>query len=617
MTASSCHRTDEDAPDKRWPLEVSPVKFYLLFISLCLAAFCLALDYTILATAIPRITDDFRSIEDVGWYASSYLLATCAFQLSYGKLYNLFPIKWVFLSALFWFETGSLICGVAPNSFTLIFGRTVAGVGCGGVYSGALLIVSQSVPLAKRSLFNGMIGGVSALASVAGPLLGGVFTDKITWRLCFFINLPLGLSTAVCVILFCSKTDGRNPRWDLPWRSKISEIDLFGLATFLPAIVSLLLALQWGGSRFPWSDWRIILLLCIAVVLLCGFAIIQVRNGAQATIPPTVVANRSVWSCAIFLFLISGAFFIATYYLPLWFQAIRGDTAVQSGINSIPTLLSVVSLSLGSGALVFATGYYTWACILAAILTSIGGGLLSTLSISTSTARWIGYQVLLGAGVGLGYQQPIIAVQTALPPEQIAEGTAIQVFMQNFSGAVFIAAAQNILNNRLVQEVSSRKLPVDPSRLFGEGATKLAELVDADDVETLRDAYNDSLVQVFYLASAAAGLSLVGALCIPWLNVKEEYIPMAEESNIKLDAVHERPRELEVSMVADKVAEASSSHTDCDRKGLPESRIRAESQRPRIAATSHRLHRLGSEEAIVLPSRRPVAPATTTASASM
>lgn len=166
-------------------------KLALISLALCLSVLLVALDNSIIATAIPKITDDFHSLQDVGWYGAAYMLTTASLQLLFGKFYSFFSIKWVYLGAIGVFELGSLVCGVAPNSTALIIGRAIAGVGSAGIFSEALIILAYSVPLAKRPIFTGLVGSMYGISSVAGPLLGGAFTDHVTWRWCFYINLPI------------------------------------------------------------------------------------------------------------------------------------------------------------------------------------------------------------------------------------------------------------------------------------------------------------------------------------------------------------------------------------------------------------------------------------------
>ncbi|KAF2795490.1 MFS general substrate transporter [Melanomma pulvis-pyrius CBS 109.77] len=483
--------------------------------SFCLSVF-LSFCVSLLSSLSNVKTDAARS-----WYGSGYLLTTCAFQLSYGKLYNLFPIKWVFLAALGLFEVGSLICGAAPNAVGLIMGRVVAGIGTGGIFSGATLIIANSIPLNERPIYNGILGATYAIASVAGPLMGGAFTEYVTWRLCFYINLPLGLVTAVAVIFLVPSRHEADSRSRLPIKDKLKELDLGGLAILIPAIVCILLATQWGGADYSWHNARIIALFILGGILLIAFVVHQRWQQDRATVPPSVIKNRTVWACSIFSFHLFGSFLAISYYLPIWFQAIKGDNATESGIHNLPSILGTVIFSVLAGGVVFGIGYYTWACILASILAAVGAGLLSTFTVDTSPAKWIGFQVIYGAGCGLGLQQPLIAAQTALPPHQIAEGTAVIIFMQTLGGAIFIAVSQNVFNNKLIQNVASRSIPVNPAALLSQGATQLSNLVQPQFLDLLQQAYNDSITQTFYVSVAAAGLSILGSACIPWLSVKK------------------------------------------------------------------------------------------------
>ncbi|KAH7094398.1 major facilitator superfamily domain-containing protein [Paraphoma chrysanthemicola] len=425
--------------------------------------------------------------------------------------------------ALGLFEIGSLVCGAAPNSVGLILGRVVAGIGSGGIFSGATLIVAEFKPLNERPIYNGILGAMYAIASVAGPLMGGAFTEHVTWRLCFYINLPLGLVTAVIVVFLVPNNydPERHSRRKLTLREKAHEMDLYGLAALVPAIVSILLATQWGGARYPWKNGRIIALFIIGFLLLFAFIFIEVRQGDRAIVPPSVIKRRTVWACSLFSFLLFGSFLAICYYLPIWFQAIKGDSATESGIHNLPSILGTTIFSIVAGGMVFAIGYYTWACILASILGAVGAGLLSTLDVNTGAPKWIGYQILYGAGIGLGLNQSLIAVQAALPPFQIAEGTAVIIFMQTFGGTIIIAVAQNVFNNKLISNVLAAGIPVNPAALLSVGATRLQTLVEPQYFDRLQSAYNESITQTFYVAVATAGLSIIGSVLIPWFSVKK------------------------------------------------------------------------------------------------
>jgi MFS family permease len=255
-------------------------------------------------------------LNDVGWYVSVYLLTTCAFQLIFGKLYTFYSLKWIYLCALGIFELGSLICGISPSSTALIVGRAVAGVGSAGIFSGAILIVSRTVPLHQRPVYTGVIGGMYGIASVAGPLMGGAFTDSphLTWRWCFYINLPFGFVTALFLIFFF-KSPKRVKAAKIGFWKQLDQMDLPGTAFFFPGVICLLLALQWGGTKYPWNSGHIIALLVVSGLLIIGFIIVQIVRGEKATVPPRVFKNRNIWSTASYAAFIGGAFFVTLFYV--------------------------------------------------------------------------------------------------------------------------------------------------------------------------------------------------------------------------------------------------------------------------------------------------------------
>ncbi|KAJ7485668.1 DHA14-like major facilitator [Mycena latifolia] len=503
------------------------LKLSLITLALCLAAFVVALDNTIIATAIPKITDQFQSLDDVGWYGSAYLLPTAAFQLLFGKFYSSLSIKWVFVAAVSVFELGSLICGVAPSSKALIIGRAIAGLGSAGIFSGAFIIIANTVPLRSRALYTSLIGIMYGIASVAGPLMGGAFTDKVTWRWCFYINLPIGAVTLLVITLFF-KAPGSSVKTEfMPLIDRIQQFDPLGTVTFVPAIVCLLLALQWGGSKYPWDDGRIIALFILFGVLLSGFIAIQIWKQDLATVPPRIIKQRSNMTGAWFAFCLGASFYTVVYFLPIWFQAIKGVSAVKSGIDNLPMILSLVISSLIAGGIVTAVGYYAPFMILSAIFMGVGAGLISTFDISTEHTHWIGFQVIFGLGVGFGLQQPVMAVQTVLRLQDIPIGTSLINCMQMLGGALFVSVGQNIFTNKLTTGIAGQVPGVNPAIVLRVGATSLRNSIDSEHLPAVLAVYNQSLVSAFYVAVALACLSVVGALAIEWKSVKGKNIEAA------------------------------------------------------------------------------------------
>ncbi|RDW79066.1 MDR family MFS transporter [Aspergillus mulundensis] len=514
------HSNPEDSPSPTYP---TPLKLTFILVGLNLSMFLVGLDNTILSSAIPKITDQFHALADVGWYASAYLLTNCAFQLIWGKLYTFYIVKWVYAAALFLFELGSLICAVAPSSTALIVGRAIAGVGAGGVTNGSFLLIAHSVSPPKRPTLVGLLGSMYGLAAIAGPLMGGAFTDNasLTWRWCFWINLPLGVVPAgVIVFLIPSFAGSANRQTGV--LNQVRQMDVPGSLCLLPGVICLLLGLQWGGTRYAWDNGRIIALFVLAGLLGVGFTAIQYFSGDRATVPPRVFGNRNVWGAALFGSGVTAAFFLMMYYIPIWFQAIKGASAIRSGVMNLPMVLAYVTFSLSGGFLTSLLGYYVPFAYATVVFMSIGAGLLSTFSVDSGSPEWIGYQFLFGAGVGLGLQTAFAAPQCALPIEDIAIGTAIVMFLENLSAAVFVSVGQNVFSNQLKSNVGIYAPSVDAAELVERGATEVRSLVgDGPVYQAVLFAYNKALTQTFYVGVGLSCIGIFGVVVMEWINVKK------------------------------------------------------------------------------------------------
>jgi len=301
----------EDTADDTTPEDESRYlhgpKLAILSIGLCLTTFVIALDNTIIATAIPRITTVFNSLEDVGWYGSSYLLTTTSLQPSFGKVYTYFDVKYTYLSALVLFEVGSMICAAATSSAMFIVGRAVAGAGAAALYSGGMTIIGFSVPLRKRAIYIAALSSMFGIASVVGPILGGALTDRASWRWCFWINLPFGAVSLGVVFFFF--TNPKRMYSHLPVKQRLKNIDIVGAIFLICAIVCLLLCLQWGGFSYAWSNSKVWGTLLGFGLLISVFIGLQMRKGDRATIPVRVFTQRTVLVSCLYSTLLSMALY--------------------------------------------------------------------------------------------------------------------------------------------------------------------------------------------------------------------------------------------------------------------------------------------------------------------
>ncbi|KAF5874199.1 putative mfs multidrug transporter protein [Botrytis fragariae] len=488
---------------------ISGYKILVVMAAITLTTFLALLDTTIVATAIPRITSHFHSLPDVGWYGSAYLITNCSLQPLSGKLYTYFRSKTVFLSFFFLFEFGSLLCGTAVSSDMLIVGRAVAGMGSAGLMNGAITILTHAVPIEKRPVYLGFMISTAQLALAVGPLIGGALTQYASWRWCFYINLPCGFLVSLLLFSITIPERLHPTALTLTPLQRIQHLDLLGFFLFAPTAIQFLLALEWGGTTYPWSSSHIIGLFIGSFFTFLLFLYREYRAGDEAMIPLSLVRNTVVWTCCCTNFLFMAGMLTLSYYLPIYFQGVRGVQPTMSGVYTLPGILSQMLFAIISGFAVQKIGYYLPFSIVGGCFAAIGYGLISTYTPSTPASKWIGYQILGGIGRGLSMQMVIIAIQNNLTGTKIVIAQTLVIFFQYLGGALCLTFASTIFTAKLKSGLRVYAPSVDPQIVIEAGATAYRNVIPKDQVMNVVTAYNLAINHCFYLAAGmAAGVML-------------------------------------------------------------------------------------------------------------
>ncbi|KAH7384634.1 major facilitator superfamily domain-containing protein [Pyrenochaeta sp. MPI-SDFR-AT-0127] len=510
---------------------VTGVKLYIIVAAVAFVSFLMLLDNMIVSTAIPSITDDFHSLADVGWYASAYQFGSSAPQPLTGKIFKYFNTKWTYLVFFLIFEIGSVICGAATSSPMFIVGRFIAGFGAAGVATGSITIISLCAPLEKRPPLIGLNLGFSLLGLVLGPLIGGAFTSYTTWRWCFYVNLPVGALAVLAILPLRVPEEMIKPKaWSLLPRL-YHYLDLVGFALFAPAVLQLLLALQFGGQAYPWKSATVIGLFCGAAATAVVWGFWNRRCGDDAMIPLSMIRRWNVLFSGIYVAFLTSAVYAGIYYLPLYFQAINGVSAIRSGIYLLPMIVSQLITAGLSGVAVSKIGYVIPVAVFSTVFLAIGTGLYSLLQPGTSSGKWIGFQILGGVGFGSGLQLAIIAVQAAMNSEELASSIAFVVFSQAFGPTIAMTLYNLIFLESMRSQISRYAPNVSPKAIVDVGATGFRSFVSPADLPGVLQAYANSINRVFYLAAALATLCGVFLWGMGWHDLRKK-----EESSVSPEA---------------------------------------------------------------------------------
>ena len=470
-------------------LERSHEEIMFILVALMLAMLLAALDQTIVSTALPRIATDLHGLSKLSWVATAYLLTSAVATPLYGKIGDQFGRKKIFQSAIVIFLIGSALCGLSQSIDQLVAFRALQGIGAGGLMVLAMTIIGDVVSPRQRGKYLGYIGSVFIVSSVAGPLLGGFFTDALSWRWIFYINLPIGILALLAIAA----------RLHLPVKRSDKRIDYFGAALLSAVAVPTILATVLGGVTYPWGSHTIVGLFSGAVIAAVLFVLWERRLGLDAVIPMHMFKN-SIFTVSVVLSFLAGlALFAGILFIPEYQQIVRGYSAVKSGLLLLPLVGGLMLMMITSGRLITKTGRYRIFPLIGTLITAFGLWLFSHLTLHTSQLTLSIWMVVLGAGIGSFMQVMTLAVQNAVPRGELGVATATATFFRTMGSSLGGALFGAILINRLLSHIS-HLLPANASGHLAINASSVENGIPPAALAKLPPSVSHDVLQAFVLA---------------------------------------------------------------------------------------------------------------------
>jgi EmrB/QacA subfamily drug resistance transporter len=478
--------------------DVSKRELYLVFAGLMLALTLASLDQNIVSTALPRIVSDLGGLMHLSWVVTAFMVASTTTTPLYGKLSDIYGRKRLFYVAIGIFLAGSVLCGLSQTMLQLILFRTLQGLGAGGLMTLAQTTIGDLIPPRERGRYQGIFGAVFAACSVAGPLLGGVITDSLSWRWIFYVNLPVGAAALILIAIGLKHPNVRSEH----------RIDYSGAVLLTAATIALLLFLSWGGTAYPWTS-PVMLGLIAAAVVLTVLTILRERHAAEPILPPRLFAIRGFFIPVTVIGIQAMALFGSLVYLPLFFQLVMHRSPSHAGLLMAPLMAGVILTSVTGGRLVARTGRYKIFPVIGLLLAS-GAFLAIALGAENAVGVTPLVLALIVLGAGFGFVMPIMtmALQNVVERSDLGVATSVSAFLRSLGGALGVALSGAVVTARLHMLL--------PASVHLESLTSLSVGAPGSGVNhAVTEAYRHAIATTFFTGSALAACAFAVVLALP------------------------------------------------------------------------------------------------------
>ncbi|OJJ42583.1 hypothetical protein ASPZODRAFT_155246 [Penicilliopsis zonata CBS 506.65] len=492
-------------------------RFWAILFTLALTSLLTALEATITSTILPDIVADLGGGDNYIWVANGYLLTAASFQPMFGQIANVFGRRWPMIVATVFAVLGSGICGGSTNMSTLIAGRVLQGIGGSGISVLAETVVCDLVPLRERGNIMALVFGMVSLGAALGPLFGGLLVSYSSWRWAFYMALPVGGLALILLVMFLHVNYDKSTAL----ATKLGALDWLGNTVFVGASCSVLIALSWAGGQYAWSSPHTIVPLILGLLALAAFMVIERYAAKNPMMPLHLFANRTSAVTFALTFLHGLLTMWALYFLPVYFQGVRGATPYRSGVMLLPTIFALVPSAITGGLLLTKLGRYKPILIVAFALMLVGFGLFSLLGPSSSAGAWIGFQIIEAAGAGLAIPTLLPALLAPLSDKDTALATGTWAFMRSFGLTWGVAIAGAVFTNRAEQLAQAGAITTNTTvtadfiagRAYQDATASFLDSLSAETREQVTAVQNSSLQRSWQVALAFAGVGvLVSAL---------------------------------------------------------------------------------------------------------